>query len=63
MGIGYASKKKQDRLESELVNLRSAVEAQTQLIVEMRDALMPAPVNIMYGRQQSPAVRQVGISG
>jgi hypothetical protein len=59
MGLEYGSKKKQERLEQELVDLRTAFEAQTEMIIEMRDHLMPQPVSLMYGRQQSPAVRQV----
>jgi hypothetical protein len=63
MGIEYGSKKKQERLEQEIKNLRAAFEAQTEIIIEMRDHLMPQPVNFMYNRQKSPAVRQVGAIG
>ena len=59
----YASAKKVDRLEHELTNLRLAFEAQTALMVEMRNHLMPIPIDDLYARQQSPAVRHVGAVG
>jgi hypothetical protein len=41
MPAAYTSEKKVLRLEQELKNLRSAFEAQTNLIIELRDHLMP----------------------
>lgn len=44
----YASAKMVERMERYIENPQSALEAQTQLIVDMREALMPTPVNLMY---------------
>lgn len=59
----YASLRKVEGLEVKIKNLESALEAHTELIVELREQLLPTPVNLMYGRQQSPAVRRVSSSG
>lgn len=61
MPAAYASEKKVLRLEQEINNLRSAFEAQTEMIVEMRERLLPTPINIMYDRMQSPADTGSGI--
>jgi hypothetical protein len=40
-GSDFASKQKVERLESELENLRSAMEAQAALFIELRDQVAP----------------------
>jgi hypothetical protein len=59
----YASLRKVEGLEVKVANLESAPGAQTELIVELRERLLPMPRNLMYDRQQSPAVRQIGAIG
>jgi hypothetical protein len=60
-GSGFASKQNVERLEPEVENLRSAMEAQAALFIELRDQVAPTDPYVGFVMNASagsnPAIR------